>query len=135
MNAIEFEVEGEPASKANSRRIVRIGGRMASIKSKKALSYSDVFRAQCPAVEPLEGPVRVILTIHYASRRPDLDESLILDLLQGVAYANDRQVREKHVYWGLDPDRPRCSIRVEADPALDRSGGGRRDTGKRSAQG
>ena len=123
---IEFEIEGEPASKANSRRIVRIGNRMASIKSHKALSYAEAFRLQAPKVEPLTDPVRITLTIYYASRRPDLDESLILDLLQGIAYVNDRQVREKHIYWGLDPDRPRCHIRVEADPELDRPSNRRR---------
>ena len=112
-----------------------MGNRIASIKSAKALSYADAFRAQAPDVEPFDCPVRITLTIFYASRRPDLDESLILDLLQGIAYVNDRQVREKHVFWGLDPERPRCHIRVEADPALDRAGGGRRDKGKRTAQG
>lgn len=61
----------------------------------------------------LEGDVAVHITIYYASRRPDLDESLILDLLQGVAYENDRQVKEKHIYWGLDKEKPRCEIRVE----------------------
>jgi hypothetical protein len=34
--------------------------------------------------------------------------------LQDVAYANDRQVKEKHIYWGLDKENPRCEIRVEA---------------------
>ncbi len=48
MGSIELLIEGEPASKANSRRIVRRGNRIASIKSAKALSYSDDFRAQCP---------------------------------------------------------------------------------------
>jgi predicted unusual protein kinase regulating ubiquinone biosynthesis (AarF/ABC1/UbiB family) len=42
-----------------------------------------------------------------------LDESLILDLLQGVIYKNDRQVKEKHVYWGLDPANPRTEIIVD----------------------
>ena len=61
----------------------------------------------------IEGDVCVYITIWYASRRPDLDESLILDLLQDVAYKNDRQVKEKHIYWALDPLNPRCEIRVE----------------------
>ena len=61
----------------------------------------------------ISGDVRVTMHIYYASRRPDLDESLILDLLQGVAYMNDRQVKEKHIYWGLDKERPRSEITVE----------------------
>ena len=105
---------GEPASKANSRRIVRRGRRLLSIKSEKALSYADHFRVQAAELDlaPLEGDVCVIMDIFYASRRPDLDESLILDLMQGVSYANDRQVKEKHIHWHLDRDCPRCHIYV-----------------------
>jgi Holliday junction resolvase RusA-like endonuclease len=61
----------------------------------------------------MTGDLRVTLHIYYASRRPDLDESLILDLLQGLVYVNDRQVKERHIYWGLDPDSPRAEILVE----------------------
>lgn len=108
---------GEPASKANSRRVVQIGGMSRLIKSAKALTYSDVFRQQAKPVEPLiTQDVRVTLFIYYASRRPDLDESLILDLLQGVMYVNDRQVKEKHVYWGLDKKNPRAEVIVETLP-------------------
>lgn len=105
---------GEPASKANSRKVVRFGNMSRLIKSAKALSYSDAFKAQAKPLSPLiGGDVRVTMTIYYASRRPDLDESLILDLLQGVAYLNDRQVKEKHIFWGLDKDNPRTVILVE----------------------
>jgi hypothetical protein len=74
----------------------------------------------------LEGPVRVTLRIFYASERPDLDESVMLDVLQdryrqgrarelvqkGV-YRNDRQVREKHVFHAIDRTNPRAEIEVE----------------------
>lgn len=83
------------------------------IKSAKALSYASAFKLQAKAGRMIEGDVAVHITIWYASRRPDLDESLILDLLQDVAYKNDRQVKEKHIYWALDPQNPRCEIRVE----------------------
>jgi Holliday junction resolvase RusA-like endonuclease len=104
-NAIEKEVQafvvyGEPASKANSRRLVSFGGKPRVIKSSKALSYSDAFKHQCRSSAPFEDDVVVSMTIYYASRRPDLDESLILDLLQGIAYVNDRQVKEKHILLG-----------------------------------
>lgn len=84
------------------------------IKSAKALKYAEAFKRQAkPLAELLDGDVSVTITIWYASRRPDLDESLILDLLQGVAYTNDRQVKEKHIFWGLDKDNPRAQITVE----------------------
>ena len=112
---MEFEILGQPMSKANSRQLVKIKGRMVPIKSKKALAYLNDFTLQCPKLKPLmEGDLVVHITIWYASRRPDLDESLILDAMQGRIYENDRQVKEKHIYGGLvDRDNPRCRIKVE----------------------
>jgi len=108
-----FQILGEPASKANSRKIVLIRGRPASIKSDKARKYASYFLEQCqPLDELFETDVKVEMLIYYASRRPDLDESLILDLMQGVIYKNDRQVKQKNIYWGLDRERPRTVIRV-----------------------
>jgi len=93
--------------------VVRIGNTSRLIKSQKALTYAELFRQQAGEDRCMDGDVRVTLHIWYASRRPDLDESLILDLLQGVAYRNDRQVKEKHIYWHLDPSNPRTNIVVE----------------------
>ena len=126
MQALVFIICGEPASKANSRKIARIGGISRLIKSKKALTYSDVFKAQAKPVSPLiDQDVRVTMKIWYASRRPDLDESLILDLLQGVAYVNDRQVKEKHIYWGLDKEDPRAEIIIDVLPPKEKPRTGR----------
>lgn len=114
LQALSLKIFGEPASKANSRKIARIGGISRLIKSKKALTYGEAFKAQCTPISPLmSGDVRVTMKIYYASRRPDLDESLILDLLQDVVYINDRQVKEKHIYWGLDKENPRTEMLIE----------------------
>jgi Holliday junction resolvase RusA-like endonuclease len=112
---ITFTIFGEPASKANSRRLVvnNKTGRLMSIKSAKALGYVQAFKAQCPKLPVLmTGDLSATITIHYASRRPDLDESVILDAMQGCIYDNDRQVREKHIYWKLDPGNPRSEITI-----------------------
>lgn len=109
-----FVVHGEPASKSNSRKLVHFGGTSRLIKSSKALSYSDTFKLQVQPLEELfEGDVKVTMHIWYASRRPDLDESLILDLMQGLIYSNDRQVKERHTFWHLDAADPRAEIVVE----------------------
>ena len=50
--------------------------------------------------------------IYYASYRPDLDESLIMDCLEGVAYKNDRQIKAKVILHGVDKSRPRIQVRV-----------------------
>lgn len=115
MDSFSFTIEGEPASKANSRKAVVIKGRPAFIKSDKARNYVKMFEAQCPKLEaPFEEDVKVEMIIYYSSRRPDLDESLILDCMQGPIYKNDRQVKQKLIYWQLDKENPRSVIRVSA---------------------
>ena len=127
--AIKLTILGEPASKSNSRKIVTFGKHPASIKSDKARAYEKAALAQIPpaARKMLTGPVRLVAKIFYASERPDLDESVILDILQNQykgkgegrqliqkgVYQNDRQVREKHIYHGIDKRNPRAVIVVE----------------------
>lgn len=109
-----FTILGEPASKANQRRFGRDrAGTSRLFKSKKATAFVRTFGYQCPTLDPLlTGNLVVAMKIFYASRRPDLDESLILDCLQGRVYENDRQVKERHIYWGLDRDKPRTAILI-----------------------
>ena len=108
-----ISILGEPASKANSRRFVLIGGKPRFIKSKKALGYTKNFKSQCPARRELfEEDVFVAIKIYYGSRRPDLDASLLLDLLQDYVYTNDRLVKGQYLEWGLDRDNPRSLIVV-----------------------
>lgn len=128
-SAVRLVILGQAYSKANSRKIVTFGERAASIKSPEARAFErDALRQIPPAARVrLEGPVRVTMRLFYATERPDLDESLVLDVLQdryakhgeqrhlvqaGV-YRNDRQVREKHVYHAIDRVNPRAEILVE----------------------
>jgi Holliday junction resolvase RusA-like endonuclease len=114
INGVELTVLGEPASKSNSSRIVFHGRRPRLIKSKKALNYVDNLKKQVkPLKNLLEGDLEVSIDIYYASRRPDLDESLILDALQGLIYSNDRQIKKKNIVWHLDRENPRAIIRVK----------------------
>jgi len=131
-----FTILGEAVSKANSRVRSTIGPkdkrRVIIRKSEKALSFEEGALRQIPPMSRVrfDGPVSVTLKLFYASERPDLDESIVLDvmqdrwkrdkltgervLLQHGVYRNDRQVREKHVYHGYDPRNPRCEVRVSA---------------------
>jgi len=116
----EATILGEPASKSNQRQIVKMGGKPRLIKSKKALGYARGFGLQVqhglqiPSIDgPIEDDVLMWCRIHYASRRPDLDESLIMDALQAAAVIkNDRQIKAKVVLWALDRDRPRSEIKL-----------------------
>jgi len=106
------EISGEPASKANSRRLVQIGGKPRFIKSQKALAYSRSFAAQVtPPAVPLEGDLEVGVVIWYASRRPDLDPSLIFDLLQATGViVNDRQIKKISAWHSLNKENPHTMI-------------------------
>jgi Holliday junction resolvase RusA-like endonuclease len=112
----EATILGEPASKSNSRQIVRMGGKPRLIKSKKALAYARQFHLQAPRMplrEPILGDVLMWCRIHYATRRPDLDESLIMDALQAAEIiGNDRQIKAKVVLWALDRENPRSEIKL-----------------------
>ena len=137
---VRFTILGEAASKANSRVLSTIGPKDARRtilrKSDKALAYERMALLQIPPAARLrlEGPVSVTVRMFYASERPDLDESVVLDILQdrygkqgrtsngervrvlvqhGV-YRNDRQVWEKHVYHAIDRLRPRVEVEVQA---------------------
>ena len=85
------------------------------IKSEKALSYSRAFAAQAkPLPEPIEGDISVTVKIWYKTRRPDLDPSLIFDLLQKTeVIKNDRQIKEIHAYHFLDKENPRAWITIQ----------------------
>jgi Holliday junction resolvase RusA-like endonuclease len=112
--SVHYTIYGEPASKANSRRLVTIGGRARFIKSQKALDYVASLREQVRPIKPLmTGDLRMTAHIYYASRRPDLDVSLILDALQGISYENDRQIKEQHLHHHLDRENPRAVIILE----------------------
>ena len=108
-------IEGEPASKANSRRVVRRGKFTRVIKSEKALDYVARLREQIAPLPPermLRGRLALTAHVYYASNRPDLDISLILDALQGLVYQNDRQVREMHLHHRIDRAHPRTRLHI-----------------------
>ena len=109
---------GECQSMKNSKRIATVGrGRHAKtriIKSERALSYSEDVRIQVGFLrEPLRGRLRFTATIYYRTERPDLDEAILLDLLQGRVYENDRQVRSKRIDHAIDRENPRAEVLVE----------------------
>ncbi len=111
MAEYDFVIHGEPASKANSRRLVRNKetGKLMSIKSAKALGYAQAAALQAPRLM-LEGDLSFTATLYYSSRRPDLDASVLLDALEGRCYANDRQIKALHLIRAIDEKYPRSEI-------------------------
>jgi Holliday junction resolvase RusA-like endonuclease len=111
---IHLTIFGELASKANSRRLVTIAGKPRFILSKKALAWQCDARLQIPTLDPLiEGPLSISVSCMYASERPDLDASLLFDMLQGRLYKNDRQLREMHLFHAIDKMCPRAEVLIQ----------------------
>jgi len=64
-----------------------------------------------------EGEVALDAVIYYASQRPDLDVSLLMDCIQKCGLlTNDRQIREKHIYHAIDKLNPRCEFTISPRP-------------------
>jgi crossover junction endodeoxyribonuclease RusA len=68
--------------------------------------------AQCR--KPLEGEVSVAGVVYFRDRRRDLDNTLkpLLDALQGIVYANDRQIARIELVRAYDQKRPRVELTV-----------------------
>lgn len=110
-----FTVHGALQSKANTRKLVfnRRTRRPMFIKSERARDFASSAVQQIPILSPLvSGDVAVVIHVYYPTRRNDLDVSLILDLMQGRIYENDRCVKEQHLYHHLDRDNPRVEVVV-----------------------
>lgn len=113
---VELTILGQPASMKNSRQLIRSPrtGKVMPILSEAARTYVRDLKWQVPVRHPLlAGRLRATITIWYRSERPDLDEAIILDALQGRIYENDRQVREKHVFHRIDRNNPRAHVVIE----------------------
>ena len=121
---IRLTIIGEPVGKSSGWKIAwPKGGRPFMVLTQKGRSYKDgVIRQVLPMHSMLVGPLKVTATLYYASERPDLDPSLLLDALQKRIYKNDRQVRELHVIHAIDRKNPRAEVTIEPmQDALERA--------------
>lgn len=114
---LELKINGELCSKSNSRRIVKMGKFTRVIKSQKALDYEYTsnlqIKSQLGVHRTFMGPICAEFHVYYASRRPDLDISLLQDVLEHAGvYKNDRQIVEIHSFKYLDTKNPRVIARI-----------------------
>lgn len=116
---IKFTVLGNLPRKSNSRRIFRnkYSGRILCIKSSKALDYEQSFLVQTLNIpkETFLKTDNLALTaiIFYSSRKPDLSDELLCDLLEKTRIIhNDRQIVVKHLTKYIDSANPRCEVEL-----------------------
>jgi Holliday junction resolvase RusA-like endonuclease len=62
----------------------------------------------------MEGAVSLRATVYFRDHRRDLDNVFkpLLDALQGIAYANDRQITHLDFRKALDPKNPRIEMEI-----------------------
>lgn len=114
---VGIRIEGVVYSMKNGKTPSRHGRGM--IKHPYALKFEEDFLYQVKPHQKLglgsiDQPLRVTVRIYYPSMRQDADAEIIFDLLQKAGViANDRYIREKHIYAGIDTKNPCCHIVVE----------------------
>ena len=121
---LELDIDGQPARKSNSRRIVtnRKTNKPMLIKSEAALNYGELFLHQVPddaklKLGSLGDPLAMFVIIYYQSRRPDLSVELIMDLLQkSEVVRDDRYIYETRAWKFFDKDHPRIRLRLYTLP-------------------
>lgn len=64
--------------------------------------------------KPLQGEVSITARVYCPTRARDLDNCLkvLIDALQGVAIADDKQVTEIHAVKLIDTKRPRVEVEI-----------------------
>jgi len=83
-------------------------------KSAEAKAYAAAVNATDTDHEVLYGPVSVKASFYFGSLRGDLDNRIkvLLDVLQGITYADDRQVHALCAVRRLDRQNPRVEVVV-----------------------
>lgn len=89
-------------------------GRMVVSNEARAYKAQVGWIAKERQVKPLAGAVSLTVRVFRPQKRGDLDNTLKVlgDALQGIAYANDKQIRELHAYLGDDSKRPRVEVEL-----------------------
>lgn len=115
---VALTILGTPVSMKNRRRLVkdRRTGKLKPIKNQAAQTWMADIRVQARVQfhgSLLQGDLTATVYAYYPDRRADLDVELLFDALQGILYADDRQIVEKHLVRRVDGRNPRCECIIE----------------------
>jgi Holliday junction resolvase RusA-like endonuclease len=105
-----------PPSVNDWKTTIVIAGRPRVLLTAKGREYRARVQTYAVLARPLQGPVRMTVRFYRPRRIGDVDGPLksLLDALQGVAYDDDAQIAELHVYRLDDKLRPRADVEVES---------------------
>lgn len=112
-----FTIHGQPPSKSNCYRIIRIGGCSRLGKTKALTEYERAFFIQCPLRgRDITQWFTLRVDVYFKTNAPDLDNAfkVIFDCLQGCkAIRNDRYCSEIHARKLIDKENPRIEVTIE----------------------
>lgn len=114
---VRFVVPGRPRPKERPR-VIRRGGRTITYTPGTTREYEAAvaWAARAAGVRPATGPVAVEVVFYVSGRSPDPDNlaKAVLDGLNGIAYADDRQVVRlvAEVRRAESRDRQRAEVAV-----------------------
>ena len=111
-----FTILGDVPSKANSYKIITIGGHSSLSKTQNLKVYEKSFFLQCPCRGVnISKFFSIDIDVFYANNRKDLDGSfkILLDCLQQCkVIKNDRECVEIHARKMVDKVNPRVTITI-----------------------
>lgn len=101
-----------PANHYKSVRVVQ--GHPRWFLTSRAKKFFAEVKALGIGLKPLSGPVALTMHVFRAQRRGDWDgfTKCVCDALEGLAYWNDSQISEAHVYRQEDKANPRVEVDI-----------------------
>lgn len=110
-------IYGQPPSKSNSYKIIKLGTKIKLGKTNAMNVYEQNFFMQCSLRKKgICKRFKLTVDVFFSSDRPDLDNALkiILDCLQSCgAITNDRLCAEIHARKFIDKINPRIELDLE----------------------
>jgi hypothetical protein len=107
-------IRGEPTPQARLHDIVLADGMARLIKSRPARIWQNLALPQLlnrRPLRPLAHDLALDCRFWSSSRRPAIDEGLVIETLERAAIiAHGRQICEKHVFAAVDCDDPRIAV-------------------------
>lgn len=107
-------IRGEPTPPSRLHDIVLADGMARLIKSRPARIWQNLALPQLlnrRPLRPLAHDLALECRFWSSSRRPAIDEGLVIETLERAAIiAHGRQICEKHVFAAVDRDDPRITV-------------------------
>lgn len=107
---------GESAGRGGDIQRVRhpVTGQPMRVHTGAATRFRENVRRQVGVLaDQMEGELRLTARIYNRDNRARMDASALVDMLQGRIIKSARQIREMHIYHGVDRGVPRAELCVE----------------------